>query len=55
MNFAFNTLRDRIHKNAAYHRTLSELNALPLEIKLDLDIAGIEDKVARRAVYGRAV
>ena len=40
-------------KHLAYRATLHELRALPLDIKLDLDIAGIEDRVARRAVYGR--
>ena len=30
-----------------------ELRRLPLAVRIDLDIAGIEDKVAARAVYGR--
>lgn len=48
-----NSLRDRLNKRANYQRTLYELRALPLDVKLDLDISGIEDKVAYSAVYGR--
>ena len=48
----FTSLRSRMEKHARYSRTLAELRALPLDVKLDLDIAGIEDKVAREAVYG---
>lgn len=42
-----------IAKRRAFTRTRDELRALPLDVKLDLDISGIEDKVAHRAVYGR--
>ncbi|MDU8912691.1 hypothetical protein [Aestuariicoccus sp. MJ-SS9] len=44
--------RNRIAKRAAFSDTLHELQSLPLNVKLDLDIAGIESKVAARAVYG---
>ncbi|MCB1334137.1 MAG: glyceraldehyde-3-phosphate dehydrogenase [Roseivivax sp.] len=36
-----------------FTRTAIELRRLPLAVRIDLDIAGIEDKVAARAVYGR--
>lgn len=44
--------RSRFAKHMAYRRTLNELRALPLNIKLDLDISGIEAEVAKKAVYG---
>lgn len=52
MNTLLFSLRDRINRQIAYRRTLHELRALPLNIKLDLDISGIEDKVAQRAIWG---
>jgi len=52
MTTLISTLRTRLHQRAAYNRTLAELIALPIDTRLDLDIAGIEDKVAHRAVYG---
>lgn len=45
-------LRARMARRARYRQTVYELRKLPLDIKLDLDIAGIEERVARRAVYG---
>ena len=54
MTELFSALRRRARKHAAYRNTLRELRALPMETRIDLDIAGIEDKVAQRAVYGRA-
>jgi hypothetical protein len=50
----FTDIRSRLARRARYTRTVSELRRLPLDVKLDLDIAGIEDRVARRAVYGTA-
>lgn len=47
----FSSLKQRIDRPRAYSRTRRELRALPLHVRLDLDIAGIEDQVARRAVY----
>lgn len=47
------TACDRVQRRIAYRRTVSELRSLPLDVRLDLDIAGIEDKVASRAIYGR--
>lgn len=46
------TLSDRAEKHSRYRRTLRELRALPLDVALDLDLAGAEKDVARRAVYG---
>ena len=47
-----NALRTRFDRSRAYRRTLSELRALPRNLRIDLDISGIEEQVARRAVYG---
>ncbi len=52
MTGLLDTLNTRLGKHAAYRRTLRELRALPLDVALDLDIAGAEKRVARRAVYG---
>lgn len=48
-----NTLRSAIAKRAAYVRTIREIQAMPLDVALDLDIFR-EDapRIARRAVYG---
>jgi len=47
-------LKTAAQKRAAYHRTVSELRRLPLDITLDLDIySGDADRIARAAVYGR--
>ncbi|WP_417721747.1 glyceraldehyde-3-phosphate dehydrogenase [Salipiger sp.] len=39
-------------RHRAYRRTLNELRSLSLRTRLDCDFAGIEDRIARRAVYG---
>ncbi|ETX30640.1 hypothetical protein [Roseivivax isoporae] len=52
MTSLFSTFRTRIEKRAAYRRTLRELRAAPLDVRLDLDIAGDEKAVARSAIYG---
>ncbi|KMK67415.1 hypothetical protein [Puniceibacterium sp. IMCC21224] len=52
MTHMIQTLRDRMNRQIAYRRTVNELLALSLNSRLDLDIAGIEDKVAARAVWG---
>lgn len=53
MNALIHTLRDRAAKYAAYRRTVAELEAMPLEVAIDLGMFR-EDarKVAARAVYG---
>ena len=38
----FSTLNTRLQKHSSYRRTLRELRGLPLETRLDLDMAGIE-------------
>ena len=48
----FSTLGERLHKHSTYRRTLRELRGLPMATRIDLDMAGIEKDVARRAVYG---
>lgn len=54
MTGLFNTLNTAARKRAAYNRTVAELQALPLDIALDLDIyQGDIEKIARRAVYGK--
>ena len=52
MSRFISTLRSELARRAAYSNTLRELRALPIETRIDLDIAGIEDRVARQAVYG---
>ena len=52
MTQLFTAARTRLSQHRAYTRTLHELRSLPIEMRIDLDIAGIEDKVAARAVYG---
>lgn len=47
-------LKSAAHKRAAYNRTVFELESLPLDVALDLDIYQADaQKIARRAVYGR--
>lgn len=46
--------RDAARKRAAYHRTVAELQALPIDTALDLGIYhGDARTIARKAVYGR--
>ena len=48
------SLRNRLAKRAAYHRTVSEIRRMPLDVALDLDIyPGDAEKIAYEAVYGR--
>lgn len=53
MSFSHSRLLEEIRNYAAYRRTLRELNSLPLDTRLDLDI-NAEDmpSIAHRAVYG---
>lgn len=47
------SVRAHLNRRIAYNRTLSELSALPLNSRLDLDIyEGDIPKIAHRAVYG---
>lgn len=46
-------LQTRLKQRAAYARTKSELEAMPLEVAIDLDIYKPDAaKLASRAVYG---
>ena len=48
------SLRDRLEKRAAYHRTVAEIRRMPRDVALDLDIyPGDAEKIAQQAVYGR--
>ena len=48
-----NTIREIAAKRIAYERTVAELEAMPLEVALDLDIHRPDArKIARKAVYG---
>jgi hypothetical protein len=54
MSTLLNRLQDSLRKRAAYARTLAELEAMPLEVAIDLDIYKPDaPKIAARAVYGR--
>ena len=54
MSALLNQLQDALKKRAAYVRTKAELEALPLDTALDLDIyPGDAERIARQAVYGR--
>ena len=54
MPILFSSLRERIAKRAEYRRTLRELQSLPLDVALDLDIyRGDAEKIAAQAVYGK--
>ena len=48
------SLRDRLQKRAAYHRTVREIRSMPLDVALDLDIyPGDAERIAQHAIYGR--
>ncbi|MCC1493358.1 glyceraldehyde-3-phosphate dehydrogenase [Cognatishimia sp. F0-27] len=49
---SFQTIRKTFAQRTAYRSTLEELRSLPMSTRIDLDIAGREEQVARRAVYG---
>lgn len=50
---ALHFVRDRLNKRALYLRTKWELEALPIDVALDLDIyRGDAGKIASHAVYG---
>jgi len=54
MTHLMSTLRTRLSKRAAYHRTVDELRNLPLDVALDLDIyPGDAERIARQTIYGR--
>lgn len=46
-------IQHRLRKRAAYLRTVAEINAMSLEVAIDLDIYKPDArKIAGRAVYG---
>jgi uncharacterized protein YjiS (DUF1127 family) len=53
MNTVIARLKSAAARRAAYYRTIQELEAMPLDVALDLDIHR-EDarRIARSAVYG---
>ena len=53
MNEVIARLRTAAARRAAYYRTIHEIEAMPLDVALDLDIFR-EDarRIARSAVYG---
>ena len=54
MSTLLSTIQDRLRKRAAYSRTKAELEAMPLEVAIDLDIYKPDAaKLAAEAVYGR--
>ncbi|MGY6547393.1 MAG: hypothetical protein ACXIU7_00075 [Roseinatronobacter sp.] len=47
-------LQQRLKQRAAYRRTVAELEAMPLEVAIDLDINKFDaTRIAEQAVYGR--
>lgn len=52
MKTVISRLLTSIRQQITYRQTLAALRALSLHSRIDLNIAGIENHVARRAVYG---
>lgn len=47
-------LQERLRKRAAYARTVAEIEAMPLDVAIDLDLYKPDArKIAAKAVYGR--
>ena len=54
MSAILTTIQTRLRQRAAYLRTKTELENMPLEVAIDLDIYKPDAaKLASRAVYGR--
>lgn len=54
MAHLMSSLRNRLEKRAAYHRTVREIRSMPLDVALDLNIyQGDAERIATEAVYGR--
>jgi hypothetical protein len=48
------SLRNRLQKRAAYHRTVQEIRSMPLDVALDLNIyQGDAERIAHEAIYGK--
>jgi hypothetical protein len=54
MTALLTTLQTRLKQRAAYARTKAEIEAMPLDVAIDLDIYKPDAaKIAAKAVYGR--
>ncbi|SUZ30735.1 hypothetical protein ROE7235_00461 [Roseibaca ekhonensis] len=54
MTALLTTLQTRLQQRAAYTRTKAELESMPLDVAIDLDIYKPDAaKLAAQAVYGR--
>ncbi len=54
MTALLSDLQTRLQKRAAYARTKAEIENMPLEVAIDLDIYKPDAaRIAARAVYGR--
>lgn len=54
MTALLTNLQTRLQQRAAYARTKAELEAMPLDVAIDLDIYKPDAaKIAAKAVYGR--
>ncbi len=53
MTSIISRMRDAAQKRAAYYRTVDEIERMPLDVALDLNIyRGDAHKIAYKAVYG---
>jgi hypothetical protein len=54
MSTLMTRIQASLRKRAAYARTVAEIEAMPLEVAIDLDIYKPDAaKIAAKAVYGR--
>ena len=54
MSNLLNRIQESLRKRAAYARTVAEIEAMPLDVAIDLDIYKPDAaKIAAKAVYGR--
>ncbi|MCC5954980.1 MAG: hypothetical protein JJU07_02680 [Natronohydrobacter sp.] len=54
MSTILSTIQTRLRQRAAYLRTKAELEAMPLDVAIDLDIYKPDAaRIAEKAVYGR--
>ncbi|WP_175546830.1 hypothetical protein [Natronohydrobacter thiooxidans] len=54
MSTILTTIQIRLKQRAAYRRTKAEIEAMPLDVAIDLDIYKPDAaRIAEKAVYGR--
>lgn len=54
MSTILTTIQTRLKQRAAYRRTKAEIEAMPLDVAIDLDIYKPDAaRIAEQAVYGR--